>query len=90
MDTKITKCGHKHGSPEAAQKCFIKNFFVNFDKSIQQCREQHREWEREQAASEQHPKIAESIALGSLGTIDWLFATAERQIAELIRLHGLV
>ena len=40
MEQIASKCGHKHRSPEAAQKCFIKNFFVNFEQSILQCREQ--------------------------------------------------
>jgi hypothetical protein len=93
MGTQIAyKCGlHKHRSPEAARECFLKNFFVNFEKSIQQCREEHDQYEREHAHVAQDPKlIPEVLPLGSLTTIDWLFATAEKQIAELIRLHQLV
>ena len=39
MDTQFSKCGHKHCSPEAAQKSFIKGFFVDYERSIQQCKE---------------------------------------------------
>jgi hypothetical protein len=92
MGTKIVyKCGHAHRSADAAESCRIKNFFKNYDQSLIQCREQHEQYEREQAHVAQDPKlIPEVLPLGSFSTINWLFAPAVQQIAELIRLHQLV